>query len=384
MKDWKNILGKVLWSIAGVALVVLFVFAWQAKGQKKCTGVQIELVGDNTAILFMDEMEIKALLSDQGVKKGVPIIALNLIQIEKTLTNIKWVRHAEIFIDNQQQVQVRIEQRVPIARIFTASGSSFFIDSTATRLPLKQLSVMRLPVFTGFPSDQEHLSKPDSVLLKDVLKLATMIRSDSFFLAQIAQVNIASNGDFELVPALGDHLVLLGSVEHLEDKLNRLYTFYKHVWVQSGINAFQVLDCRFDHQIVALKKGMQPVYFAPGAMPFANLGTDSLAPAKLDTAAAKIITNSLIVPKKKDSIMVQKAVAKLVPKTILTQPVIKVKKSPVTAVVKPIKKTAKALKAKPNKIIAKLNNKQNNKTLNKVKKTAKAILPKKPASKTTN
>ena len=80
----------------------------------------------------------------------------------------------------------------------------------------------------------------------------------------------------------------------------------------------------------------------------------------------------------------QKAVAKLVPKTILTQPVIIVKKSPVAAVVKPIKKTAKALKAKPNKIIAKLNNKQNNKTLNKVKKTAKAILPKKPASKTTN
>lgn len=384
MNDWKNILGKVLWSIAGLALVVLFVFAWQAKGQKKCSGVQIELVGDNTAILFMDEMEIKALLSDQGVKKGVSILALNLIQIEKTLSNIKWVRHAEIFIDNQQQVQVRIEQRAPIARIFTASGNSFFIDSTATRLPLKQLSVMRLPVITGFPSDQEHLSKPDSVLLNGVLKLAMMIRSDSFFFAQIAQINIASNGDFELVPALGDHLVLLGTVEHLDDKLNRLYTFYKHVWVQSGINAFQVLDCRFDHQIVALKKGMQPVYFAPGAMPFANLGADSLATAKPDTSAAKITANLLVETKKKDSMLVQKSVEKLVPKTILTQPVAKTKKGPVAAVVKAVKKGTKVVKAAPKKIITKLNNKQNNKTLNKMKKTAKALLPKKPASKTTN
>ncbi|MEY3209243.1 MAG: hypothetical protein RL064_1274, partial [Bacteroidota bacterium] len=109
MKDWKNILGKVLWSIAGVALIVLFTYAWQDKSQKKCTGVQIELVGDNTAILFMDEMEIKALLADQGVKAGVPIIGLNLIKIEQSLSNIKWVKNAEIFIDNKQELQVRIE-----------------------------------------------------------------------------------------------------------------------------------------------------------------------------------------------------------------------------------------------------------------------------------
>ena len=58
----------------------------------------------------------------------------------------------------------------------------------------------------------------------------------------------------------------------IEDKLNRLYTFYKKVWVQSGLNAYQVIDCRFDHQIVALKKGMQPIQYLPGTMPVLPLG----------------------------------------------------------------------------------------------------------------
>ena len=380
MKDWKNILGKVLWSIAGVALIVLFTYAWQDKSQKKCTGVQIELVGDNTAILFMDEMEIKALLADQGVKEGVPIIGLNLIKIEQSLSNIKWIKNAEIFIDNKQEVQVRIEQRIPVARIFTASGGSFFIDSTAKQLPLKQLTVLRLPVITGFPSGQEQLSKPDSVLLSQVLKLAMLIRKDSFFSAQVAQVNIAPNGDLEMIPALGDHLVLLGSIENIEDKLNRLYTFYKKVWIQSGINAYQVLDCRFDHQIVALKKGMQPIYFAPGVLPFANFSADTLAMQMPDTTALKTATVTTVKIKVPDTVLVAKPTAIVKP----SKPLVAVKKgAPPKSKVKP-KTTQKVVKGAGKKTITKKNNKANNKSLNKVKKTAKAVMPKKSTSKTTN
>ena len=380
MKDWKNILGKVLWSIAGVALIVLFTYAWQDKSQKKCTGVQIELVGDNTAMLFMDEMEIKALLAEQGVKQGVPMIGLNLVKIEQSLSNIKWIKNAEIFIDNKQEVQVRIEQRIPVARIFTASGGSFFIDSTAKQLPLKQLTVMRLPVITGFPTGQEQLSKPDSALLSHVLKLVMLIRKDSFFSAQVAQVNIASNGDLEIIPSLGDHLVLLGSIENIEDKLNRLYTFYKKVWIQSGINAYQVLDCRFDHQIIALKKGMQPIYFAPGVLPFANLSADTLASKMPDTSTTKMATATTVKLKEPDTLLVAKQAIIVKP----SKPIVAMKKGSVSKTKVKSKTTQKVVKGSGKKTIAKKNNKANNKSLNKVKKTAKAVMPKKTTSKTTN
>jgi hypothetical protein len=40
MKHWQTILVRVLWSIAGAALIVLFVIAWKAKEEKKYNSIQ--------------------------------------------------------------------------------------------------------------------------------------------------------------------------------------------------------------------------------------------------------------------------------------------------------------------------------------------------------
>ena len=368
MKHWQTILVRVLWSIAGAALIVLFVIAWKAKEEKKCTSIQIELVGENTAALFMDEKEILQIIHEQGVKEGLPIGAVNLNTLEKYLQTIRWVKNVELFLDNTQSLQVRIEQRIPIARIFTASGNSFYIDKEGLQLPLKQLTVLRLPVFTNFPSDQQKLSKPDSLLLNDILHFTKAVATDSFFMAQTAQVNIATNGDFELVPSVGDHLVLIGSVENIEDKLNRLYTFYKKVWVQSGLNAYQVIDCRFDNQIVALKKGMQPIQFSANDLPAVD-STMALE-VKLDTTAPKIapITSPKIAP------------AASV-KTSTKQPSKTAAKAPSKTAVKPAPKKGSKNLAKTS---SKTNNKSKSKSLIKVKQSAKALMPQKKASTTNN
>ena len=382
MQNWKNILFKVLWSIAATALIVLFVVAWQEKGGKKCKDIQVELVGDNTKALFLYEQEILGLINDEHVKTGQPISSINLSALEKMLENSGWIKNAELYIDNKMVLQVKIEQRIPIARVFTVGGNSFYMDNEGRRLPLRQLSVLRLPVFTGFTSDQPILSKPDSLLLHDMVYFANTIKSDSFFTAQIAQINIASNGDFELVPAIGDHLVLIGKVEHLEDKLNRLFTFYKKVWVPSGINAFQVLDCRFDKQIVALKKGLQPIQFTGMVLPFENLASVMDSTIKADTIKSKPI---LVVAKPIDTVKqhLQLKTAKL---QVLKPKVVSTKAQPIKPKIQQVKTAPKKkiiVKPVVKKMPTKLNNKSNIKTLNNVKKTAKALMPKKSESKTT-
>jgi len=368
MKHWQTILVRVLWSIAGAALIVLFVIAWKAKEEKKCSAIQIELVGENTAALFIDEKEILQIIHEQGVKEGQAIGSLNLSTLEKYLETIRWVKHVELFLDNAQVLQVKIEQRIPIARIFTATGNSFYIDKEGLQLPLKQLTVLRLPVFTNFPTDQQKLSKPDSLLLNDIVHFTQAVATDSFFMAQTAQVNIADNGDFELIPSVGDHLVLIGSVEKIEDKLNRLYTFYKKVWVQSGLNAYQVIDCRFDNQIIALKKGMQPIQFSANDLP--TVDSTMAINVKLDTTAPKIapVTSPKIAP-----------AASL--KISTKQPSKIVVKAPSKTAVKPTLK--KEVKIVP-KTSAKTNNKSKSKSLIKVKPSAKALMPQKKASTTNN
>ena len=388
MKHWQTILVRVLWSIAGAALIVLFVVAWKAKEEKKCTSIQIELVGENTAALFMDEKEILQIIHEQGVKEGLPIGAVNLNTLEKYLQTIRWVKNVELFLDNTQSLQVRIEQRTPIARIFTASGNSFYIDKEGLQLPLKQLTVLRLPVFTNFPSDQEKLSKPDSLLLNDVLHFTKAVSTDSFFMAQTAQVNIANNGDFELVPSVGDHIVLIGSVENIEDKLNRLYTFYKKVWVQSGLNAYQVIDCRFDNQIVALKKGMQPIQFSANDLP--TVDSAMAVEVKIDTTNLRAINVTAVKPAAvnapKNVAIASPKIApatssKIAPKTAVKTPSKTTVKTPSKPAVKPVTKKGTKNLAKTS---TKTNNKSKSKSLIKVKQSAKALMPQKKASTTNN
>ena len=387
MKHWQTILVRVLWSIAGAALIVLFVVAWKAKEEKKYNSIQIELVGENTAALFMDEKEILQIIHEQGVKEGQAIGELNLNTLEKYLETIRWIKQVELFLDNAQVLQVKIEQRIPIARIFTASGNSFYIDKEGLQLPLKQLTVLRLPVFTNFPSDQEKLSKPDSLHLNDILHFTQAVATDSFFMAQTAQVNIATNGDFELVPSVGDHLVLIGSVENIEDKLNRLYTFYKKVWVQSGLNAYQVIDCRFDNQIIALKKGMQPIQFSAndiptkdsimainGAADSANLTTTK--PALVNAPKNVAVANPKIAPATSP-----KVAPKMAPKTAVKAPSKTTVKTPSKPAVKPASKKGSKNLAKTS---SKTNNKKKSKSLIKVKQSAKALMPQKKASTTNN
>ena len=203
-----------------------------------------------------------------------------------------------------------------------------------------------------------------------MLFFSNTIKTDSFFTAQIAQVNIGPNGDFQIIPSLGDHTVLIGSVDNLTDKLNRLYTFYKKVWVQSGINAYQVLDCRFDGQIVALKKGLDPIQYAPGMMPFQNAEVENMdnVSSNRDSVLAPIIKDTLkqVAPiaKKNEVKLVENKVAKKLADTVK------------------INKKSTPIKAK--KQIKKKDNKQNNKSLINKKKSAKALMPTKTDSKNNN
>jgi len=166
-----------------------------------------------------------------------------------------WIQNAEMYFDNHQLLQVKVLERQPIARVFVNGGNSFYVDSAALRLPLSDKLSARVQVFTNFPSDKAILARPDSSLLEGIVKLSSFIKTDSFWMAQIAQVNITGDSKFELVPLIGDQLILLGDAEQLDKKFRRLKAFYEQALMQQGMNTYEKLDIRFDKQVVAVKRG---------------------------------------------------------------------------------------------------------------------------------
>jgi cell division protein FtsQ len=252
--NWKKIVTRTLWVLAGIGAMVLLGAAMQKKNQKKCTDIKIEITGVNRQ-LFIDEKDVLEILNAAGPVTGNRIASLNLRQMEAVVERNPWVRNAEMFLDNNQVLQVRLEERQPIARVFTLDGNSFYLDSGAMRLPLSEKITARVPAFTGFPSERDKLSKPDSLLLKDIVGIGKYILADSFWMAQVAQIAITPQAGFELVPVIGDHIVVMGNADNFDKKFKRLYAFYRQAWLQNGINTYEKLDVQYNNQVVAVKKG---------------------------------------------------------------------------------------------------------------------------------
>lgn len=252
--NWKKKIIQVLWLLAGLGAIVLFGAAMQQKNRKVCTDVKVEIFGVEEH-LFIDETEVKEIISSDASIKNMPMNTIDLRGIETTLESTPWVKNAELFFDNKQVLQIKIIERQPVARVFTVQGVSFYLDSAGVRLPLSEKLSARVPMFTNFPSDKVVMAKPDSLLLQSVVSLGKYIMADSFWMAQTAQIAITPQATFEIVPTIGDQIIVLGTADDLNEKFTRLYTFYKKAWLQNGMNTYEKLDVQYANQVVAVRKG---------------------------------------------------------------------------------------------------------------------------------
>jgi len=252
--NWKKRVVQTLWLLAGVGTIILFGAAMEKKKNKLCTDVKIEIANADEQ-MFIDEKDVLDIINLNGHSDQKIISAVNLRILETALEANPWVKNAEMFFDNNQVLHVDIEERKPIARIFCASGNSFYVDSNGLRLPLSDKLSAKVPVFTSFPSDKAILSESDSLMLEQVVHLGKFIVADSFWMAQIAQIDITPKATFEIIPTIGDQIIAIGIADDLENKFNRLYTFYKQAWFQNGINTYERLDVQFNNQVVAVRKG---------------------------------------------------------------------------------------------------------------------------------
>ena len=256
---WKKRIVQTLWLLFGIGAVVLFGAAITKKSQKVCSNIQIEIVGAEQH-MFLDEQDILAMINANGKVIGQPTTKTNLRNLENLLEANSWIDHAELYFDNNQALQVHIQERQPIARVFHIGGGSFYVDSMGLRLPLSEKISAKVPVFTNFPSDKPVLAHPDSLVLQGVVDLSKQILTDSFWMAQIQQVNIDPQSQFELIPMVGNHIILLGAADHLEGKFKRLNAFYEQALVQQGLNTYEKLDIRFSNQVVAVRRGTEKAF----------------------------------------------------------------------------------------------------------------------------
>ncbi|HEY8893678.1 MAG TPA: hypothetical protein VIM79_02650 [Niastella sp.] len=240
------------WLCIAAGTMVLLVAAMNSQSNKTCKGYSIRIKG-KTDQWFLDKKDIATLLAVNGGVQGKAIKNFDLRKMENQLRNNVWVKDAELFFDNNRVLQVRVEERTPMARLFTVTGNSFYIDTSGEKLPLSDKFSARLPVFTGFPSERDKLSSADSVLMRDIIKISEYLLHDAFWMAQVSQIDIQPDRSFEIIPMVGNHIIQFGDGTDYEKKFKRLLLFYQQVLSKTGMDVYQRLNVRYARQVIGVK-----------------------------------------------------------------------------------------------------------------------------------
>jgi cell division protein FtsQ len=212
-------------------------------------------------------------------------------------------------------MHVDVRQRMPLCRIFKQNGNSFYMDKQQFILPLSNTYSAKVPVFSGFGNNVPFNGK-DSIALESIIKMATYITTNEFWMAQIQQVNLVNNDEFEVTPTIGNHTILFGDTIDMANKFDKLFKFYKSVSTKVGFNKYNVLNVQFKNQIVATTKNNSIVIDTAKA----NQAIQNFMQASMDTAFVNIDTTITLLPKR-DTLKMDAPVARPLPITTPRAPV---------------------------------------------------------------
>ncbi|MEI7896108.1 MAG: hypothetical protein WCJ26_03670 [bacterium] len=266
MKKFWKILQIILWVllVAGAGTLVGFVEAEHYS--KPCKKVEIRISYGAADILITKKDIDSIILKTSGNIKGKPLGYINTGAIEKAIRKQAYVAKVAVYENNEGTVFIDIRQREPMLRIINRKYESFYLDESGTLLPVNQNFSARVLVANGIIDDSytknpnyqvNILSLSDSAyydsLLTNLYKLSMYITHDQFLKAQIGQVYVNEFGEFELIPRIGNHVILLGKAEDLDDKFKRLFAFYKFGLNKIGWNKYNVINIKYKNQVVCSK-----------------------------------------------------------------------------------------------------------------------------------
>lgn len=234
----------------------LFLLFATTKHHKKniCKDVLIEIEGQG-GNQFLSEKDI---LNEIGNKadaniSGKAIYQIDLQRIEHIINKIPFVKRTNVFMDNAGTLTVKILEKQPLVRVVNNENTSYYMDSEAHKFEVSPNFTARVPVVSGYIADnKKDNGEITSAVGKSIFNLASFIQNEPLWKAMVEQVYVEQNGDFIVIPKIGDFEIEIGSAENLHEKFKKLKTFYDKG--QANEYRYESINLKYEKQIVCSLK----------------------------------------------------------------------------------------------------------------------------------
>ena len=230
-----------------------FVGKLSAEGlqQARCQKVEVVLL-DSLESAIVDRSEVKEYVSKLAVGRQTGLV--NLDSIEKSLRGRGEVMDAQVYAADEQTVVVRLTQRKPVIR-FEDGGRHLYADPEGYLFPVTHS--VDVPVVTGpLPMQIDstwrgEVAKKDLPWLLGMVNLARYIDSKPVLRQEIAQIEIAPDGDLVLYTRTPGPAILFGDSGDCPDKFRRLEAWWQNILPQTDEKKpYKTINLKYNNQII--------------------------------------------------------------------------------------------------------------------------------------
>ncbi|MBP6977582.1 MAG: hypothetical protein PHD61_07570 [Bacteroidales bacterium] len=266
MKFVKKILIVIFWVLLGGSMIFLMGFIDNKNGELKLTRIEVSIQRAAHTILITEEDVMDIIGNGGSAMIGKPFAEIHLEDMENRLKNYAYISDANVHARIPGHLYIEIIQREPLARIINQRQEPFYISTDGHLMPLHPKVIMPTILATGMISDsldpgvvlrkmQEIPSSEihDASPLELIYNLARIIQDHAFLKAQIEQIYINEAQDAEMIPKVGNHMIIFGDLEGMEGKFNKLIAFYREGVRYSGWDVYQSINLTYKNQIVCTK-----------------------------------------------------------------------------------------------------------------------------------
>jgi cell division protein FtsQ len=237
---------RTILSIASAVLLiagsgVLVGFSAEREANARFTGLAVD-VQEIDGMFFVDAAGVTDQILANDSIEGTFVADLSLQEVERWVREIPAVDEVLVYPGLDRTLQVHVTQRKPLARVHTASDAAdVYIDSDGLELPLSPYYTARVPVI--------HASSVEAAL--EAFALVEATHQDPLWSAFIDQIEVNPDGSLDVVPRIGSARIHVGSMERLDEKLNKLLVFYTEQIERGNLNIYKRIDLTYQDQVVA-------------------------------------------------------------------------------------------------------------------------------------
>lgn len=216
---------------------------------EKCRGLEndrIEVVDpDGIGFVTSEELTREFFASLGDSLTATSYVDLDLSDLQKHFNSQDKIERAEVVRLSDDRLRIRVYPMKPVARIWT-NGRSYYVNREGKSIAASSKYRIDVPQVVG-KFDSVHSTARLLPLLDNLSKRPEFERI-------ITMINATDSVNILLVPAVRGHIINLGTTDNINDKLDRLQTFYRKVLPVKGWNHYDTISLKWDGQIVATRR----------------------------------------------------------------------------------------------------------------------------------